>query len=99
MDEFAVSLEDAIISSEEATSDQDSREFAQAAILGALDELVMFAKHPTLNVRVVLEQMEIHSIHSNAHAFRLAGRDAAHKALTDSGLLPWSKYVPWSTVV
>ncbi|GHT96975.1 hypothetical protein AGMMS49545_23480 [Betaproteobacteria bacterium] len=95
-DEFSVSLKGVVISAEEAISDPESSEFAQAAILGALDELVMFSKHPTLNVHVILEQMEIHSIDSNAHAFRLAGRDAAYKALIDSGLSPWNKYVQWS---
>ncbi|GHU07582.1 hypothetical protein AGMMS50225_04740 [Betaproteobacteria bacterium] len=96
-DEFGVSLKGAVISAEEAMSDQESSEFAQATILGVLDELVMFAKHPTLKVHVILEQIEIHPIDSNAHAFRLAGRDAAYKALIDSGLSPWNKYVHWST--
>lgn len=82
-DAFAVSLEG-------APDDQDSIEFAQAALFGALDVLATFAKHPVFNVCVILEQMEIDPIDSNAHAFRLAGRDAAYKALEDSGLHRWN---------
>lgn len=82
-DVFAVSLEG-------APGDQDSMEFAQAALFGALDVLATFAKHPVLNVSVTLEQMEIDPVDSNAHAFRLAGRDAAYKALEDSGLRRWN---------
>jgi hypothetical protein len=78
------------VSLEGAPTDQDGMEFAQGALFGVLDVLMTFAKCPVLNVCVTIEQMEIDEIDSNAGAFRLAGRDAAYKALENSGLHQWN---------
>src|SRR4051794_2015722 len=85
-DEFAVSLDG-------APSDSDAQEFAKGLIFGVLDVLKTFAKNPILNVKVIIERMEIHAIESNARAFRLAGRVATQKALKEAGMRRWD-FVP-----
>ena len=82
-DAFIVSLECVLV-------DNAGTEFARAALFGALDILMTYSKHPILNVHVIIEQMEIDAIDSNARAFRLAGRDSARKALDSSGLRQWA---------
>ena len=61
--------------------DADSVAFAEAAVLGVLDALITSAPYPVLKVRVVIEKIEVDPIDSSEQAFRLAGRDAALKAL------------------
>lgn len=61
--------------------DADSVAFAEAAVLGALDVLITSAPYPILKVRVVIERIEVDPVDSSEQAFRLAGRDAALKAL------------------
>jgi hypothetical protein len=63
------------------SGDADSVAFAEAALLGALDVLITSAPYPILKVRVVIEKIEADPIDSSEQAFRLAGRDAARKAL------------------
>jgi hypothetical protein len=81
-DEFSASWE-------APAGDPDEVEFIRGALFGVLDILVSFSKCPVINVKVVIERMEIDAVDSNAHAFRLAGRDAAQKALLEAGIRQW----------
>ncbi len=55
--------------------------FTDAAILGVLDVLLVSRAHPIRDVVITLESVEVDPINSSWQAFRMAGRDAATKAL------------------
>jgi hypothetical protein len=58
--------------------------YAEAAVMGIVDILMTAYPHPVKNVRISIEELEIHPVHSSRHAFRLAGRDAAARALKEA---------------
>jgi hypothetical protein len=61
--------------------------YAEAAVMGILDVLMTACPHPVKNVRILVEDLEIDPIDSSPQAFRMAGRDAATRALQQ--VFPW----------
>lgn len=55
--------------------------YAESAILGVLDVLLVSGQSPLKNVRVILFYAEDHEVDSTPSAFRMAGRDAGKKLL------------------
>lgn len=55
--------------------------YAESAILGVLDVLLVSGQAPLKNVRVTLIDGEDHEVDSSPNAFRMAGRDAGKKLL------------------
>lgn len=55
--------------------------YAEAAVLGVLDVLLVSGQSPLKNVRVTLFDAEDHEVDSSPNAFRMAGRDAGKKLL------------------
>lgn len=59
------------------------QEFVDATFFGILDVLLTELSSPLRNLSIELLEIEDHPIDSNPIAFRLAGRDAARKALKE----------------
>ena len=55
--------------------------FTEAVVLGVLDVLLVSRAHPIRDVTITLESIVIDPVDSSWQAFRMAGRDAATKAL------------------
>jgi len=72
----------------ESVPEEATREgYVEAAAMGVLDILMTACPHPVKNVRVVIDVLEIDPVDSSRQAFRMAGRDAATRAVKQ--LFPW----------
>ncbi len=58
--------------------------YADAVVLGVLDVLMVSQPYPIREVAISLEMLEVDPINSSRQAFRMAGRDAATKALAQA---------------
>ena len=72
---------DATSGNEEARREGVLDRYLDWTIFGLLDVLMMDRHAPLRNIRIILEEIEIHPIDSSQMSFRNAGRDAGRKIL------------------